>query len=113
MRAWMSRGRGGVPTGVSDPLIIAATNEVIQAITRIMDPIELVGQNGGGLSSSFKRKPDWHGACRPHRSVAPGRAGSAGAQVERRGWGLEAGDGSLGRERPRGDNFMQFGVASR
>jgi len=47
-------GAGGLPSGITDPLIVTATNELIQSITRIMDPIALLGQNGGGVSSSFK-----------------------------------------------------------
>ena len=50
-------GMGGLLNVVFDPLIVAAPNEVIQAITRIMDPVELLGQNRGTLGSSFKENP--------------------------------------------------------
>ena len=42
---------GGRP---SDPLLVQATNELIQATTRVFDPMELLGTDGEGGASQFK-----------------------------------------------------------
>lgn len=51
-------GAGRIVVTVADPIVVTATNELIEATTRLIDPLQPLEQGGGAADSTFKEQDD-------------------------------------------------------